>query len=623
MNTYIIKHNGRVYKAGNIMTTRCVTKILEGGKITEYIAFGKGTGTPNYNRYSLFDRLGAKQAETVDINTDRSKGRFFIVRRIVLNPDEFVGETITELGFCAEADGDLITHCVLPEGVLKTAAPMEITAVFRIPITDGFIEGDNPLAKILLGAQELSVSKLSCGYCEYRSIQDALEIKERYPCSIVMPSLIRIDCPLEQSDKPDLVIFYDDIPVLRGDSRYYKLRTQQETFTVNPNGVAEIPDWQKLKISTIAVNSASVLGAIQAKPDNISWNFLSMPLKPDQRIFVSKDRSFLLLICENQILVYQDVLGNLVYAGELIFESKVSCVDVCATRLAVVCNQQDTPLSAPGRRLHFYQLTSSRLLKREVTGDLPTDAQAISLEYAGGTNMVLYYLYNGVLTGVTFSFNAPAPVYNCSYNVNRATFIKTSYRRNIVTATDLGSGLESCLHMALLNRESYPLSGAVFLALKSIEPDQINNTGEVYASLSVKNKSIAVYSYVSNTTRISQLGGFMEDIQYAFLDGQYIIIADQNRNYKILEIDTQTSKPFEITSGILPCDPEEVHIMCDLMLIKSQDKLYYARIQSDKGWLFSDQFAYGDQALVRFNERADPIQNNQSACAMVLNVLIA
>ncbi|HEY8419527.1 MAG TPA: hypothetical protein VIL03_03745 [Clostridia bacterium] len=618
MNTYVIKHNGKVFKGRNITLTSYIPQVLEGRRVTDYIAFGKGKGTPVPNRYDLFERLGAKPAEIIDINTDCQKGGYYVTRKITLEADEFVGEVITEMGFCAELESGLITHCVLSEGVLKTAEPMEIIAVYTVPKMDGLLEGDNPLAKILLGAQNLTASKFTCGYCEYNSIQDALNLHERYPCSLNSQSLFFIECPV--GDKPDLIIFYDGIPVLRADGRYYKPRAQQYVLTVSQNGVIE-QNIKNLKIANMSIGSVSVIGAIQAMPTNISPDFKAMPIKNSQKIFVSRDKTFLLLIDENQIQVYQNSLGNLVYWGEIVLDSKVSCLDICQGRLAVVCNHSDTPLWT-GKRLHLFQIINNRIIKRELNNDLPTDAQAISLEYAGGNNMFLYYLWDGILTGMTFSNSAPTLVHNCSYEVGKANFVQTSYRRNVVFATDFENNLNSTIYKGLLSEKS--ISTSVLIGLKNILPDQMCLTGELLSSLNSQTKEIAAYSYLADILKYSDLYEYLPDIAFAFLDGRYIIIADRNRNYKILSIDYHTAEPVELAVGTLPCDEiDQAHIMCDILLLKSQDKLYFAPIQSDQGWIYSDQFAYGDQVNVRFSDILPAVQSGYDACAAILNVLIA
>ncbi|HEY8423466.1 MAG TPA: hypothetical protein VIL23_01735 [Clostridia bacterium] len=623
MNLYVIKHNGKTYIGRNLITLKFLPNILQGKKSTEYIAFGKGRGTPAINRYSLFMPLGTKRAETTAINADCSKGGYYIVRKITLGADEFVGETITELGFCA-VDGELVTHCVLAEGVLKENEPMDIYAILRLPKADGLFPGDNPLVRILLGVEEFSASKLSYGYCNFRDIQDAYAIKDRYLCAMPNPSLFRMDCPLVKTDKTDIIIFYDDVPVLRADARCQISRSQLQSFTVGQNGVIPLEEIKNIKIASITKNSVSIFGGIQLTPDQVSSEFFRLNLaSSDQKIFVSKDRGFLLAVSGNIITVYQDVLGSLQYLGDIVLEGRVSCLDVCMSRLAVVCNHADTPLGNAGRRLRFFQFANGKIIEKEVTGDLDSDAQAISLEYAGGNNMVLYYLSGGVLTGLVFSYDNPVLTYNCSFAVNKACFVKTSYRRNAVLVTDFEHNLDSSYYKTLLGGGYNPFSGPSLLSLKSILPDQMHFSGEIIAALNSETKTASAYSFLSGNVRIARLNNYMQDIKYTFLDGQYIFITNGSI-YKILKIDSQDAEARELTSGQVPCgDIDQVFIMLDLLVIKSKDNLYLARVLSEKGFIYSDQFAYGEQVMVRLADVLTPAQSSYNACAVVLNIVVA
>ncbi|NLC17573.1 MAG: hypothetical protein GX756_06835 [Clostridiales bacterium] len=625
-NTYAISHNGKTYTGRNIVLLSYTQEIFLDGKVTDYIAFGKGVGTPAYNRYSLFERLGAKSAEIIDINTDCGKGLYYIVRKITLGADEYAGETITELGFCASPEGSLITHCVLPQGVLKLNEPMDIIAVFKVPKNDGLLPGENPLIKILLGAQELNLAMFSCGYCQYNTIQDAYDIQDRYPCGLTTPNLFKIDCPLQDGAPNDLIVFYDDTPVIKVDSRYHKPQSQLRHYTVDQNGLIPLEDLGAVKLLTLSINSLTGYGVIQAKIAAISPDFYTIKLRDkDQRLFVSKDRGFLLAIQDNQIIVYQNILGALVYLGTLSFDGRVSCVDMCMNRLIVVCNRADTPLgSVADKRLHFYQIISGKIAKKDFANDLESDAQAISLEYAGGNNMVLYYIADGVLTGMTFSHQNPSLNFNCSFEVNNACLVKTSYRQDAVFATDFEPDLDSSLHKTLLDGGTKSsLSGPALLHLKSISPDQINYTGELLISFNSQTKRALAYSFIARNIGFIELGNFTDNIDRAFLDGQHFFITDQDGTYKILKTDTQTAQAQEIAGGVLPCqDIDQVFIMCDMLIIKSGDAVYCARVLYDEGFIYSDQFAYGDDATVRFSDLLNAKDQGFNGCAAVMSILL-
>ncbi|HHW89406.1 MAG TPA: hypothetical protein GX745_00675 [Clostridiales bacterium] len=625
-NTYIISHNGKTYIGHNIALLSYTPQIFLGGRVTDYIAFGKGSGTPALNRYSLFDSLGAKPAEIIDINTDSDKGLYYIVRKITLGADEYVGETITELGFCAAADSDLITHCVLPQGVLKLNEPMDIIAVFKVPEQDGLLSGDNPLIKILLGARELDLAKFSCGYCRYNTIQDALDIQDRYPCELTNPNFFKIDCPIEDDAQDDLIVFFDDVPVIKVDSRYHKPQPQPRYYTVDQNGLIPLDELGAIKLLTLSINSLLGFGVIQAKIDAVSPDFYTIKLRDqDQKLFVSKDRSFLLVIQDNQIIVYQNTLGALVYLGTLNFGGRVSSVDMCMNRLIVLLNRADTPLGAAGeKRLRFFQIINGKISQKDFTNDLDTDAEAISLEYAGGDNMVLYYIADGVLTGMTFSYQNPTLSYNCSFDVNNAHFVKTSYRQDAVFATDFEPNLDSSIHKTLLDGGmKSSLSGPTLLYIKSISPDTMFYSGELIISSNSQTKQAVVYSYITREIRLIKLEDFTDNIDQVFLDGQYFFITDQDESYKILKTDALTAQAQEIASGVLPCQNiDQVFVMCDTLVIKSSDTIYYARILYEQGFIYSDQFAYGDEAAVRFSDLLNVKDAGFNGCAAVMSILI-
>lgn len=76
----------------------------------DYIAFGRGTGTPSVSDTALFSRIDYKTANTVE--TVYAYPTSHITKRITLDADSYNGETITEVGF---EGGGLTSHAMLQD----------------------------------------------------------------------------------------------------------------------------------------------------------------------------------------------------------------------------------------------------------------------------------------------------------------------------------------------------------------------------------------------------------------------------------------------------------------------------------------------------------------------------
>lgn len=90
------------------------------------IAFGSGTGTLDPSRTTLFSYLGIRIATNVELIKAAPVSSW--KRKIVLNPEEFVGSVITEVGIAStESSNALVTHSLLkdsegnPISITKTA----------------------------------------------------------------------------------------------------------------------------------------------------------------------------------------------------------------------------------------------------------------------------------------------------------------------------------------------------------------------------------------------------------------------------------------------------------------------------------------------------------------------
>lgn len=98
--------------AYNIILTQMYTRLCGGLAYFTNIHFGSGSGTLSPSRTTLFNHLGTKTA--VDDTLIRSIPLSSWRRRIVLNPEEFVGNTISEVGVAFGATNtNLVTHSTL------------------------------------------------------------------------------------------------------------------------------------------------------------------------------------------------------------------------------------------------------------------------------------------------------------------------------------------------------------------------------------------------------------------------------------------------------------------------------------------------------------------------------
>lgn len=121
-----IKQRGQ---AENIILNRMYERLCNFNSYFNYIHFGKGEGALDTSRNILFDELGYKQAVTEEIIKDFPISRW--VRKIVLNPEEYVGESITEVGISdtyssSKSSSYINTHALIKDAegnllnILKT-----------------------------------------------------------------------------------------------------------------------------------------------------------------------------------------------------------------------------------------------------------------------------------------------------------------------------------------------------------------------------------------------------------------------------------------------------------------------------------------------------------------------
>lgn len=118
------KESGKLKQKGvaeNMILDRAYSRICNFATYFEYIHFGTGTGTPTPERTTLFTPLGYK-AVTVDEKVKEypiSK----VTKKITLAPEEYVGQTITEVGI-SEATNAINTHALIKDA---EGNPLSIT----------------------------------------------------------------------------------------------------------------------------------------------------------------------------------------------------------------------------------------------------------------------------------------------------------------------------------------------------------------------------------------------------------------------------------------------------------------------------------------------------------------
>ena len=98
----------------NIVLNQFFTRLVGRASKLGYIHLGTGTGTPAPADTAMFTFLGAKGASVVD--TVKTYPTSYIRKKIVLSPSEYVGATITEVGFgYSSSSGSAVTHSMLKD----------------------------------------------------------------------------------------------------------------------------------------------------------------------------------------------------------------------------------------------------------------------------------------------------------------------------------------------------------------------------------------------------------------------------------------------------------------------------------------------------------------------------
>lgn len=109
------KDTGELKQTGvaeNIILDRAYTRICTLNTYFSRIVFGSGTGELSPERQTLFGKLGSKVATFVE--SVKAYPTSKVTRRIVLNPEEFIGSTITEVGI-SEHETYINTHALIKD----------------------------------------------------------------------------------------------------------------------------------------------------------------------------------------------------------------------------------------------------------------------------------------------------------------------------------------------------------------------------------------------------------------------------------------------------------------------------------------------------------------------------
>ena len=157
--------------AYNIVLNAMWTRLVNFSSYFTNIHFGTGTGSLDPSRTTLFSWLGQKAASNTEVIKELPVSSWR--RQIVLNPEEFVGQNLTEVGIAyGTGSSNLVTHAMLkdaegnPISILKTATDIVtiFATVFVTFSTDNAtlcgMPNNNPLVNYLVGGSSFP----SCSY---------------------------------------------------------------------------------------------------------------------------------------------------------------------------------------------------------------------------------------------------------------------------------------------------------------------------------------------------------------------------------------------------------------------------------------------------------------------------
>ncbi len=119
----IVKNGEWVGYAENIILNQMYSRICNFSTYFVNIHFGTGSGIPTPDRTSLFSHLGTKTAVVEEILKASPTSK--VTKKIVLMPEEYVGQTITEVGVAyGSSTSYLVTHAMIKDA---EGNPLSIT----------------------------------------------------------------------------------------------------------------------------------------------------------------------------------------------------------------------------------------------------------------------------------------------------------------------------------------------------------------------------------------------------------------------------------------------------------------------------------------------------------------
>jgi hypothetical protein len=171
-------------QAENIILDRMYTRLCNFNSYFDYIHFGQGTGVVDPSRNILFDEIGYKSAVTEETIKDYPISRW--TRKIVLNPEEYVGKSITEVGISdvgssTKSSSYINTHALIKDAEGNQLSIEKTDTDVVIIYATVFIELQNKSENIqfcdirvnslldYLTGSSISTPSLSIGPCEFAS----------------------------------------------------------------------------------------------------------------------------------------------------------------------------------------------------------------------------------------------------------------------------------------------------------------------------------------------------------------------------------------------------------------------------------------------------------------------
>ena len=139
----IVKNGEWVGYAENIILDQMYNRICNFSTYFVNIHFGKGSGTPTPDRNSLFSHLGTKTATTEELIKASPISR--LTKKITLMPEEYVDETITEVGIAYGSTASyLVTHAMIKDAegnpLSLTKSDIDVIEIYATV----YIELENP-----------------------------------------------------------------------------------------------------------------------------------------------------------------------------------------------------------------------------------------------------------------------------------------------------------------------------------------------------------------------------------------------------------------------------------------------------------------------------------------------